>query len=155
MIFPFINKQKLKSNSTVSIYSDVLTNPGDDPYDVMGTYTNKFHSIFSDLSVISSTNTHKSFENDKTKVSIWIHGRTIGIEIEGANTAYWNTSEDKDLDIYFWFAVGALRNGIRYRKPFIGLEQAWIYSDENRAWAVIPKNVRSYYFFDLKVKYPD
>jgi hypothetical protein len=155
MVFPFKKKREQKSEHTVTIYSDVLTNAGDDPYGVMEIYSHKLNSLFEGLSIISDTSSRKSFKNDKSNVSIWIHDRTIGIEIEGANTGYWNTSEEEDLDIYFWFAVGALRNGIRYRKPLIGLEQAWIYSEENRAWAVVPKNIQSYYFFDLKEKYPD
>jgi hypothetical protein len=155
MMFTLRKNRKQKTDDTVSIYSDVLTNAGDNPHGVMEIYSDKLNSLFDHLDIEGETTSRKSFINDKSKVSIWIHGRTIGIEIEGANTSYWNTSEEEDLDIYFWFAVGALRNGIRYRKPLIGLEQAWIYSEENRVWAVVPKNIKAYYFFNLKEKYPD
>ena len=77
-----------------------------------------------------------TLSTDVGKVYIWCHGPTVGFDVEGADTGYWNTSEHDVIDEYFWVAIGVLRKGVTYFKSPIGFEQAWMYCDEAKLWVV-------------------
>lgn len=140
---------------------DIKTGDGKKPEEIAEEYVKKIRSLFTDVQEKRSSSKHNSdfseisLKNKKGAISIWYDRYAIGITIEGADTGHWNTSEDDDVDIYFWFAVGVLRNGIRYRKPLIGFQQAWIYSDENKIWAVVPKKYHAYGYTKFKDKFPN
>jgi len=143
---------------------DRLTNDSDKPAVIARIYVSKIHSLFTDVqesrSEIDNNEDLSEFiritlTNSKGSFTIWYDNLTIGIAIEGADTGYWSTSEEVNIDNYFWFAVGVLRNGIRYRKPLIGFQQAWIFSDEMNVWAVVPKSYHSYGYTKLRNKFPE
>ncbi len=129
---------------------NILTSEDDKPKEVAELYSQKIRSLFPDVNENSlgsepENDYHEiTFKNHKGGFNIWYDKYGVGIDVIGADAGYWNTSENDNIDIYFWFGVGVLRNGIRYRKPFIGLHQAWIYSDENKKWAVVPKKYHAY-----------
>lgn len=139
---------------------NTLSQDGDKPEKIADVYVRKVHSLFDNVretraeSEDDSSKYGITFTNDKGSFTIWLGELTIGIAVEGADTGYWNTSEEENIDIYFWFAIGVLRHGIRYRKPLIGIHQAWIYSDENKSWAVVPKKYHAYGYTKFRDKFP-
>jgi hypothetical protein len=143
---------KLNSNPNLTVDGDSLEN-------ILKIYTNKFHELFGgDLSekVTEDKEGFNSFEyaTSKGSVSLWHHRNLIGINIEGADTSYWNNGEYDSLDDLFWSAVGVLRNGIKYRKPLIGFNEAWVFSDELNKWVVVPKVKHSYGYTKFLSKSP-
>jgi hypothetical protein len=141
-----------------------LTNDSDNPVKIAKIYVSKVHSLFTGVKESRSEIDNNqglgdfiriTLTNSKGSFTIWYDNLTIGIAIEGADTGYWNTSEEENIDDYFWFAIGVLRNGIKYRKPLIGFQQAWIFSGENNKWAVVPKNRHAYGYTKIRDKFPE
>lgn len=50
------------------------------------------------------------------------------------DTGMWHTDEERNIDIFFWYAVAALRNGIIYKENLTGRRIGWVYSNEMSIW---------------------
>ena len=144
---------KLNSSPSLTVKGDSLEN-------ILKIYTNKFQELFgSDLKekIIEDKEGFNSFDyaTSRGSVSLWHHRNLIGISIDGADTGLWNNAEYDSLDDLFWSSVGVLRNGIKYRKPLIGFNQAWIFADELNKWVVVPKVEHSYGYTKFISKPPE
>jgi len=79
-----------------------------------------------------------SFETKVANVELWSYRGMLGISLTGRDerldTGFWHTDEHRDIDIYFWYAVGALREGVKYKKNIFGRDFGWVYSEEMSIW---------------------
>lgn len=84
----------------------------------------------------------------KATVDIWWEDDFLGIELrdkdEKLDTGFWHTGESEDLDLFFWYAVSALREGIIYKLNFFGRKIGWIYSKEMSIWMGVSCNFEKY-----------
>ncbi|RYF28920.1 MAG: hypothetical protein EOO17_03470 [Chloroflexi bacterium] len=84
----------------------------------------------------------------------------VMIQLEGADkrldTGYWHTDEEINIDIYFWYAVAALRSGITYKRNIFGRFIGWAYSKEMSIWMGVStdsdKHFSSYVKYARKIK---
>ncbi len=155
-------KSAVYSNKPTELESTQLTTYKDSPDVIVKIYRNKLRELFGNELTEETTNKKDSVNSSKYVTSkgcfslYYSDGYTlIGIDIDGADTGYWHNDEYDSLDVLFWYAVGVLRNGVRYRKPLIGVEQAWIYSDENESWAVVPSKEHNYGYTKFVKKSPN
>lgn len=73
--------------------------------------------------------------NKNAQVTVWNDYDCVGIGVEGLDTGFWHTAEEDSIDAFFWFAVAALRKGIRWK--YVGLfrrKEGWVYSPEMKIW---------------------
>lgn len=153
---------ELMSNNKADILTfEELTNKEDSPENIAKIYAEKIKSLFPEISIIKKQNakskikiSYYEMQSAKGNASIYWSDNLVGLEIPGADTGYWHTAEEETIDMLFWFVVGALRNGIKYHQPTIGFKQAWIYSDEYKAWAVVPKNNHGYGYTKTRKVFP-
>jgi hypothetical protein len=68
----------------------------------------------------------------------------VSIQLEGSDekldTGFWHTAEEENIDMFFWFAVAALRNGVLYKKNVFGRSVGWAYSKEMSVWMGVSTN---------------
>lgn len=157
MFFPKTRPLPSVGSSTVDPVN--LTVQGDSLENILKIYTSKLYELFENDLNESITESSKSFNSvtystSNGSFSLWCSNNIIGIDIDGADTGYWHNDEYESIDVLFWYAVGVLRSGIRYRKPLIGLEQAWIFSNENKSWAIVPKKYHFYGYTKFTKKSP-
>ena len=62
------------------------------------------------------------------------------IYIDDLNCYTWNTSETENLDLFFWVAVAALKNGVYESRTKFGRRMYWIKSDELSVWLKIRRD---------------
>jgi len=140
---------------------DRLTDKADSPEIIANIYVDKIKSLFPEINIIKKQDqkskiklNYYEMRSTKGNASIYWNDSFVGLEVPGADTGYWNTAEEETIDVLFWFVVGALRNGVKYRRPIIGFKQAWIYSDEYKIWAVVPKNNHGYGYTKTRKVFP-
>ncbi len=107
----------------------------DDYEVVMKIYKSEFLK-FKELNatITSDENDEMTIKNENAQVSLWSHGDTVGISIAKVDSDVWHTDEEGNIDLYFWIAIGALREGVIFTKSIFGNKQAWIYSKEMDIW---------------------
>lgn len=104
---------------------------------------------------ISQKKEQTTLSKNKTLVTLSLADDAVYIEIEGLDTGSWHTVEAENIDLFFWAAVGALRNGITFKKSRTGRNEGWFYSDEMRVWMGVStngsKSFSSYHKFAKKI----
>lgn len=117
-------------------------------------YINQFKKSVADLTVATDTEKSTSkISNQHAKVEVWWDDDMVGISIDKLNTGFWHTLEEGNIDLHFWIAVGALRNGIKWKQNSIGRKEGWIYSDEMEVWVVVSSGDSSYTYFKYKRRF--
>ncbi|HEU5187801.1 MAG TPA: hypothetical protein VFT87_04850 [Candidatus Saccharimonadales bacterium] len=61
------------------------------------------------------------------------------ITIEGLNCYEWDIGSAENIDLYFWLAIGALRNGVYTSRSKFGRLGYWVKCDELGTWARVQK----------------
>lgn len=107
----------------------------DDYEVVMEIYKNEFLK-FKELNatIIDNEDDEMTIKNDNAQVSLWSNSGVVGISIAKVDSGMWHTDEEGNIDLYFWIAIGALREGMIFTKSIFGNKQAWIRSKEMDIW---------------------
>lgn len=80
----------------------------------------------------------------KKFVEFTYHHDYVGIIVEDLNCYEWDNSSADSLDLFFWIAIGALRNGVTKARSRIGRTNFWVKCDEMGVWAVVQRDGSSY-----------
>lgn len=91
-----------------------------------------------------------TFKNNKTRIEIWRHDDCVGINLSRVDSGMWHTDEEGNIDLYFWLAVGAAREGMIMTKSIFGNKQAWIHSKEMNCWLKCSAQDGSYSYVDTR-----
>jgi hypothetical protein len=114
-------------------------------------YVNQFKKSVSGLHIVTDTDKLTvKISNQHAQVELWRYDDSAGINIGKLDTGFWHTDEGENIDLHFWIAVGALRNGIKMKRNRIGRKEGWIYPDEMGIWVVVSAGGGSYTYFKYK-----
>lgn len=112
------------------------------PNEIAEIYVQKLRELFPNITIEeNSLSSDIRVINSNTEVSLWQDDNVIGILMNKVDSGFWHTGEEDNIDIFFWYAVAALRNGIQYKTSRFGRKEGWVYSSEMGIWMGVSTSI--------------
>lgn len=111
-------------------------------------YVNQFKKEIPKIEVTTDQSDESVYLKTKyAMVQLWQDDSTVGIQLNGKDkkldTGYWHTGEE-EIDIFFWYAMAALKAGVQYEKNWFGRQIGWVYSEPMEIWMGVSTNAERY-----------
>ena len=114
-------------------------------------YIDRFRKEVSKLDVtVNASDDSIMLQTKFAIVYLWSYDDSFfGIQLQGddkiLDTGFWHTDEEKNLDIFFWYAVAALQAGVSYDKNWRGRKIGWVHSGPMEIWMGVSTDEDRYF----------